>query len=230
MKRTPAGQHGLRLTRYGFSNCYLVREPDGFTLVDTSLPGSAGAILAAAAEAGAPIRRILLTHAHADHIGSVDALAEKLGAVEVAASRRSLPLLRQPPDRSSGPDEGKVHGASGMRTGVSRVLTDGDLVGSLKVIDTPGHMPGHQSFLDERDGTLYAGDAVVGIGGLCVPGYAPWWFPPLNLATSSKRIALASAQKLLTYPIARFATGHMGVREGGLDLLGSTVAKAEAAA
>ena len=89
-------------------------------------------------------------------------------------------------------------------------------------------MPGHQSFLDERDGTLYAGDAVVGLGGLCIPGYAPWWFPPLNLATSSKRVALASARKLLDYPITRFATGHMGVREGGLSLLASIVATAEA--
>ena len=228
MKTTRVADHGLRLTRYGFSNCYLVREEDGFTLVDTSLPGSADAILSAAAAAGAPIRRIILTHAHADHMGSVDALAAKLGTVEVAASGRSLPLLKQPPDPSSAPDEGKVVGASGMKTAVTRVLAEGDRVGSLLVIDTPGHMPGHQSFLDERDGTLYAGDAVVGVGGLCVPGYAPWWFPPLNLATSNKRVALASARKLLGYPINRFATGHMGVRDGGLPLLASIVAKAGA--
>ena len=81
MKTTRVADHGLRLTRYGFSNCYLVREEDGFTLVDTSLPGSAEAILAAAAAAGAPIRRIILTHAHADHMGSVDALVAKLGTV-----------------------------------------------------------------------------------------------------------------------------------------------------
>jgi glyoxylase-like metal-dependent hydrolase (beta-lactamase superfamily II) len=36
----------FRLTRFEMFNCFLVREDDGFTLVDTGLPGSAPAILA----------------------------------------------------------------------------------------------------------------------------------------------------------------------------------------
>ena len=62
----------MQLTRLDLVNCYLVREVDGLTLIDTNLPGSAKGIIDAAAEADAPIRRILLTHAHTDHIGSVD--------------------------------------------------------------------------------------------------------------------------------------------------------------
>ena len=49
-----------RITKFGFVNCYLVREDDGLTLVDTMLPRSGKQILAAAAAAGAPIRRIVL--------------------------------------------------------------------------------------------------------------------------------------------------------------------------
>ncbi len=64
-----------RVSRYGFVNCYLVREDDGLTLVDTMIPGSQKKILAAAERLGAPIKRIVLTHAHGDHIGSLDALA-----------------------------------------------------------------------------------------------------------------------------------------------------------
>jgi hypothetical protein len=39
----------------GLMNCFLGREGDGFTLIDSCLPGSAPNILAAAATAGAPI-------------------------------------------------------------------------------------------------------------------------------------------------------------------------------
>ena len=66
----------IQLTRFHFVNAYLVREDDGFTLVDTTMGGAAEDLIAAADRAGAPIRRIALTHGHGDHVGSVDALEE----------------------------------------------------------------------------------------------------------------------------------------------------------
>ena len=68
----------IRISRFGFVNAYLVREDDGFTLVDTMLPRSTKADSGRRPGAGAPIVRIALTHAHGDHIGSLDALAEAL--------------------------------------------------------------------------------------------------------------------------------------------------------
>ena len=50
-----------RITRLGMVNAYLVREDDGWTLIDTMLGGSAGKIIAGAEVSGAPIVRILLT-------------------------------------------------------------------------------------------------------------------------------------------------------------------------
>ena len=82
-----------RVSRFGFVNAFLVEEPDGFTLIDTMLPGSAKAILKVAD--GREIKRIALTHAHGDHIGSLDALAERLPGVEVlnsAATRRKVTM------------------------------------------------------------------------------------------------------------------------------------------
>ena len=61
MKITPFGDNLIQLTRYPMLfpvNCYLVREDDGFTLIDTGLPGSTAAILAAAQAHGAPIREV----------------------------------------------------------------------------------------------------------------------------------------------------------------------------
>ncbi len=74
----------IQLTRLRFVNAFLVGEDDGFTLVDTTMGNAADDLVAAAATAGGPIRRIALTHGHGDHVGALDALKEKLGdSVEV---------------------------------------------------------------------------------------------------------------------------------------------------
>jgi glyoxylase-like metal-dependent hydrolase (beta-lactamase superfamily II) len=104
------------------------------------------------------------------------------------------------------------------------LLAEGDLIGSLRAIDTPGHIPGHLSFLDERDGTLYAGDALICKGGLSISGFAPWFFPFPNFGTWDKATALASAKKLLAYPIERFASGHGAIQAGGRPALTAAIA------
>jgi glyoxylase-like metal-dependent hydrolase (beta-lactamase superfamily II) len=230
MKSTPVTANATQLTRLAFVNCYLVRESDGLTLIDTGLPGSQDDILAAAYTLGAPIRRILLTHAHMDHTGSVDGLIEKLGSsVELISSARSLPLLQKPPDKSLEPGEpgDEIKGSlSGIKSRPTRLLADGELIGSFRTFETPGHIPGHLAFLDERDGTLYAGDALVGKGYLTITGFAPWFFPLPNFGTWSKSVSIASAKKLLDYPIERFACGHGAIQSGGIPTLQAAIAKA----
>ena len=229
MKITQISSFSHQLTRLGLMNCYLIRESDGFTLVDTTVSGGAKDILAAAQSLGASIRRILLTHAHVDHVGSVDELAERLPGVVVAASERSLPLLQRPADLLLRPGEPKEKirgGLPGIITPVTQLLEDGERFGSLRCIHTPGHIPGHVAFLDERDGTLYAGDELVAVGRLAVCGSSPWYFPLPGLAMWSRPVTIESARKLLTYPIERFACGHGAIRQGGTAALSAAVAYA----
>ena len=79
MKTTPVTEHLTQLTKLHFVNAFLVREDDGFTLVDTTMGRSAKGLIEAARSAGAPIRRIALTHGHGDHVGLLDALRDSLG-------------------------------------------------------------------------------------------------------------------------------------------------------
>lgn len=234
MKVCTVSTHAHQLIRMGLVNVYLVRESDSFTLIDTGLPGSAPKIIAAARRVShEPIERLLLTHAHSDHIGSLDALATALGQAEVAIGRREARLMPKKPaqDRSLNPSEPQCKikgGFPGAKTAPSHLLEDGELYGSLRVISTPGHTPGHMSYFDERDGTLYAGDALVTVGGkVRITGFGPWFFPLPAMATWHRPTALASARKLLPLPIRRYCAGHGRIVEGGRELLEQAVQRAE---
>jgi glyoxylase-like metal-dependent hydrolase (beta-lactamase superfamily II) len=88
------------------------------------------------------------------------------------------------------------------------LLHEGDRIGSLEVIATPGHTPGHLAFLDTRDRSLIVGDAFQTLGGVAVSGHFQPLFPLPALATWNKGLALESARKLLALQPSVLAVGH----------------------
>lgn len=214
MKVTAIGEHLIQLTRLGAFNCYLVREADGLTLVDTGLAGSANGILAAAQQLGQPIKRITLTHAHGDHVGSLDVLANKLPEVELVYGARTAVFLAGNLTLHADEPQAKLRGGFvASSTQATRLVADSDRVGSLRVVAASGHTPDQIAFFDSRDGTLIAGDAFQTKAGIAVAGQIRWLFPFPALATWHKETAVSTAQKLLALNPTRLAVGHGPVLE-----------------
>jgi glyoxylase-like metal-dependent hydrolase (beta-lactamase superfamily II) len=213
MSTTQINQNLIQITRWRFVNAFLVREDDGFTLVDTTVGGGADELIAAARNAGADIKRIALTHGHGDHVGSLDALKQQLGdAVEVL-----MPGLDARIHAGEKVLDGKPRGSwPKLSTTPDVRLTGGERIGSLEVIPTPGHTPGHVSFLDTRDQTIIVGDTFTSIGGLAVSNHFYLRFPLAAMATWDKGKDLESAQKLRALEPALLVVGHGGpVRSPG---------------
>ena len=122
---------------YHGTNTYLLEEPDGIVVIDPG-PEDGGHVDAIIAATGGNIVRILVTHAHRDHFGAVWELKSRTGA-PVASFRESS-------DPEHVPDI---------------PLSDGDRVGSLVAVHTPGHASDHLCYA-RPDGLLFSGDHVMG--------------------------------------------------------------------
>lgn len=236
MKVTASGNNLFQLNHLKFVNCYLVREDDGFTLIDASYPASqAQPILECARKLGLPIVRIVLTHAHVDHVGALDSLHEALPDAPVIISERDARFLGG--DMSLDPSEPQTKLRGGYpvcKAKPTLLLHEGDHVGSLEVIATPGHTPGHLAFLDARDRALIAGDAFQTQGGIAVSGVVKPLFPLPAMSSWNDGLSLESARKLLALQPSLLAVGHgrmlsnpQAAMEGAIRVMERKVAKEE---
>lgn len=106
---------------------------------------------------------VALTHDHPDHAAAVPALVGRFPNAVTAAARGQVDIL----------------------------LADGDRIGPLEVIATPGHAPDHLAFIVERVGLT--GDAVVGEGSVFIapdPGALRSYLAGLERLRARKLLAL----------------------------------------
>ncbi|MBQ9726664.1 MAG: MBL fold metallo-hydrolase [Kiritimatiellae bacterium] len=170
------------------ANCWLVAEPGAGALVVD--PGAdAPSILAALRDAGEPLRAVLLTHGHLDHLSALPPLLAaqpapvpvRLAAADAAWCFTSLndippyePVLEPPASLEPVEDGGEIPLGS-LR---------------LRVLATPGHSPGSVCFFADADGSrppvLFSGDTLfrASVGRTDLPGGS--WD---ELAASLRRLA-----------------------------------------
>ncbi len=212
---------------------YLVLEDGGngrreATVIDAGVSGAEKLIIKAAADAGAAITRIVLTHVHGDHVGGLDALAEALPEAEVLCSERTARFLSG--DTALEPDEPQLPLKGGFpecKTQPTGTFAPGDRVGSLRVVASPGHSPDHVAFFDERDQTLVCGDAIQTKAGVAVAGVLKVLFPFPAIGTWAPSIALESARTLADLEPARLAPGHGRVLNDPVPAMRRAIAVAE---
>ncbi|HBI03947.1 MAG TPA: MBL fold metallo-hydrolase [Paenibacillaceae bacterium] len=210
-------------------NCYIVEEEYELTLIDTGLPYSWKGILHAARKIGKPITKILLTHGHEDHIGSLDRLKEILPNVPVYVSKRDARLMSG--DRSLDDTEPNTPIRGGvpkkLKTRADILLQDGDQIGSLLAISTPGHTPGSMCFMDTRNNALIVGDTMQTRGGFAIAGQIRPFFPFPALATWNKQETIKSVRKLLTFQPSLIAAGHGKMLLNPGETIENTLAKTQ---
>lgn len=160
------------------ANPYLIVDADGLTLIDTGLPRNEKTILAYVASLGRSardVKRIILTHSDVDHVGSLAALHKLTGARTYASKIEADAIALGKPSRIPGMP---VDASPIMRLRlllrrfllkatpfqVAEILTDGQVLpalGGLRVVETPGHTPGHISLFAPAEGILFCGDSMV---------------------------------------------------------------------
>jgi cyclase len=157
----------------GVSNAGVVADDDGLTLIDTLMVRSQWEPFAAAvAKLGRPVRRIVLTHAHIDHVGGTRAFPNAAvlgspqtsqlldGAMPVDAYKAFMPAFDAEFDELA---------ELGTRP-VTHLVTDAaQLTARVEVLPATGHTDGDLMALIADVDVLFAGD-------LCFFGVAPLAF------------------------------------------------------
>ncbi len=216
-----SGVYGIGM---GYVNAFFIVGEDGLTLVDSGLAKKKDTILSAVAGAGRQppdLGHILITHHHIDHIGSLAALKEATGA-KCYVHPADSPIVRgdEPqPGPNPGSLLGKLAGPLLSRMSppappadVDVEVADGEelpLASGIRAVHTPGHTPGHLSFLLPSKNVLFVGDAAANMLRLGLP---------IGMFTADRQQAKESIGKLaaLEFDVACF--GHGRVLKGEANL------------
>ncbi len=172
----------------GSVNVYLIRDGDYCTMVDTGwdIPASIESLETQLAEIPvkpSSIRKVLITHSHPDHLGLINRLKKQNNTtIYMHCNELDLIKVRYNEENDYWPKTDlylQTHGMppAELSTGVSHLPDLSSLVSPdilfeggeeipageyiLRVINTPGHTPGHVSFYEPRKKFLISGDMLL---------------------------------------------------------------------
>jgi len=127
-------------------------------LVDTGLRGWGKSVLRQLRAIGTMPEWIVLTHGDPDHLGNVDLIRQATGA-RVCAAADERPVIERTIIATNWARATLMALLAPPGPFVDRWLGDGDRIGGVEVIATPGHTPGHVAL--RWGDALIVGDAFV---------------------------------------------------------------------
>lgn len=238
--RVAPGLYSLGDKSGGYVRAFLVDDGTGLTLVDTLLDKRGELVLKELAAIGkqpSDIKRIVLSHAHQSHLGGLAALKNATGArvyshdweADVIRGKRKVEVPKtttlwpQPPLQIYTLQVAFVLGL-GMPAPceVDHYYKDGDRIGGLTVMFTPGHTPGSVSFYWPERRALIVGDMVV-----TWPGPALGW-PQITMDNKQNRDSVGKLSDMAQAEI--LCVGHgdpviQGANQIMKDLVAGKVVK-----
>ncbi|MDQ3183501.1 MAG: MBL fold metallo-hydrolase [Actinomycetota bacterium] len=202
----------------GHVHAFLLDEGTALTLIDTLFDTDARRIIDRIGSIGRSVedlKHIVLTHAHRSHLGGLATLKELSGATvyshaweaDIVAGERTAQPVTPVPMRPLSTYWSVYYLQLGAALGrgkhppcpVDTTLEDGDTVGPVRVLHTPGHTPGHLAFWWPESRALFAGDAIA-----TYPVFGPGW-PAFTLNPTQHR---ASLRRMAELDPAVLAVGH----------------------
>lgn len=160
---------------FGFVSAYVLARGNEVAIVDTGVRGSSSTIedaLSALSFGWADVDHVIVTHAHGDHVGGLDA------------------VLTLAPDSVGYAGSGDIDNLAVPRDIVS--LDGGEEIFGLQIVNTPGHTPGHITAFDPGTGLLLAGDAMIVSDG-SLTGPASEFSDDVDLANDSVKALAGDA-------------------------------------
>jgi glyoxylase-like metal-dependent hydrolase (beta-lactamase superfamily II) len=156
-----------------------------------------------------PLTKIILTHPHHDHVGSLDKIKEMYPQAKLYISKRDERLLKGDKTLERGEPEFKVRGKFiKIKSSPDVLVEDEDSIGSLKVVDTKGHTPGSISLYCTKNKMMFVGDLLHNVDGINLASTFKWRFPFPSLATWNRGFVNLSVKKIMRYEINYLFFGH----------------------
>lgn len=191
---------------------------NGLILLDTGMPHTIDGILEGIREVGfvpEEIRMVLLTHQDGDHAGGLSTVIEAADPT-VLAHEIAAPVIdgRKAPRVEAGPERYPPACVDVELGGEATINTS---LGPARVIETPGHTPGHVSIYLPDEKLLIAGDAL----GL----YGDRLDKPQPEVTMDQETAIDSIDALSALEIDRVLCYHGGPTGQGSARLEEIVAE-----